>query len=177
MTVDMDTVNGLQYPARALVDTCVLLNIALGQYDSGVERLPRSKALIDDAIAGKLELLLPAISLIELSTDHILRAGRNVSKSEFVKMKRLVMDWCMNCGLPIAELTKGAAEWFNENTCVQSIRTADACILSTAHYVGATVVYTWDKEFLKKVNIANASNNTGIKAMEPPLRPITLQYG
>ncbi|MCT6901052.1 MAG: hypothetical protein M3Z40_08390, partial [Bifidobacterium sp.] len=107
MMVDMDEENGLHYPSRAVVDTCVLLNIALGSHDNGgPERLSRSEGLIDDAIGGKLELSMPSLALVELSTDHILRAGKNVPPKQFREEKKLAMDWCMNCSLPMAELTK-----------------------------------------------------------------------
>lgn len=171
MTVDMDEENGLHYPSRAVVDTCVLLNIALGSHDSGgPKRLSRSEGLIDDAIGGKLELLMPSLVLVELSTDHILRAGKSVPLKQFREEKKLAMDWCMNCSLPMAELTKGAAEWFNETSCVQGIRTADACVLATAWYADASVIYTWDEDFRKKVNAADESDGIGIVAEEPPER-------
>ena len=169
MTASLDEENGPRYPTRAVVDTCVLLNIALGKNDNGKpEWLPRSEKLIDDAIGGRLKLFMPSVTLVELSTDHILRAGNKIGSKDFRTMKRLAMKWCMSCSLPIAELTSGAAQWFNKTYCVQNIRAADACILATAHYANAQVVYTWDDDFRKKVNAANSRENIGITAEEPP---------
>ena len=169
MTDSLDEQNGPRYPTRAVVDTCVLLNIALGKNDNGdPDWLSRSEQLIDDAINGKLILFMPSVALVELSTDHILRAGNTIDKNDFRKMKNLAMKWCMNCSLPIADLTRGAAQWFNKTYCVQNIRTADACILATAHYAKAKIIYTWDDEFRKKVNYANNEENIGITAEKPP---------
>ncbi|MCO6558536.1 MAG: PIN domain-containing protein [Bifidobacterium sp.] len=178
MTADTDGENGPRYPERAVVDTCVLLDIALGATDGQAnERLPRSNGLVDDALAGKLELLLPAPALIELSTDHVLRAGINPVEREFRRKKQLVMQWCKNSELMMVDLTGKAAEWFNENRCVQNIRPGDAAILSAAKYCHADAIYTWDTEFMRKVNAANDSGGIGIVALEPPERPIVLPLG
>lgn len=171
MTIDMDEQNGLHYPNRAVVDTCVLLNIALGDCDNQPDgRLSRSNGLINDALAGKLELLLPSTVLIELSTDHVLRSGTNPREHEFRMKKHRVMEWCRNSELEMVDLTSKAAEWYNENSCVQDIRFGDAAILCSAKYCDAQVIYTWDVDFMRRVNQANV----GVTAKEPPQRPITL---
>lgn len=68
-------------------------NIVLGNSDNHpADRLPRSNGLINYALAGRLELLLPSIVLIELSTDHVLRSGTNPREHEFRMKKHRVME-------------------------------------------------------------------------------------
>lgn len=60
------------YPHRAVVDTCVIVNVALGKKDNlPPEYLARSRKLLDDAIVQKrLELFIPTMTLIELASEH-----------------------------------------------------------------------------------------------------------
>jgi predicted nucleic acid-binding protein len=176
MKVDMDKDNGLNYPKRAVVDTNVILNVALGSLDNlPPENLKRSKKLLDDALGGKLELLLPTISLIELSSDHLLRSEeKNPSNSMFKRMKKKVMQWCEDSELPFAELPLGAAEWFNETESAQCIFPLDASIVASAIFSHSSVVYTWDDRLIHLVERANRQSPIGITAMNPPVRPLTL---
>lgn len=176
MPIDMDKENGLVYPKRAVVDTNVILNIAIGEKDNLPEDcLERSKKLIDDAIAGKFELMLPSICLIELSSDHLIRAQGNPIPQDFKKMKRQVVEWCDNSDLPFVDLTMGAALWYHDTPSIQCVRPMDAAILAAARFANATTVYTWDDKFIKFVEQANAVETLGVTAENPPKRPITLQ--
>lgn len=175
MTLNMEREDGLRYPARAIVDTNVILNVALGKMDNlPATCLDRSKQLLDDAISGQFELLLPSIALIELSSDHIIHADGNPTKRQYKEMKHKVMQWCEDSTLDFADLTLPAAEWYHDNTSIQCIRPIDSAILATAKYANATVVYSWDDKFIEFVKKANATASIGISVRHPPECPITL---
>lgn len=175
MTLALDKDKGLRYPDRAVVDTNVILNIALGSSDNlPPSCLQRSKGLVDDALSGKLMLILPAISLIELSSDHLLRSGLNIPKNEFHRRKRKVMEWCENADLPFADLTMNAAQWYNRTPSVQAIRALDAAILATAKFSRSSTIYTWDDRFIEYIDRAKTQDSIGVTASNPLERPIPL---
>ncbi len=163
----------IAYPRRAVVDTCVILNVALGEKDSlPSECLPRSKRLLADAIEQKeLELFIPTMALIELISDHAINTQSGLTRSESRRAKRMLLDWCEQCGLPAVDLTAEAVEWFRQTSALQKLRPGDAAVLASAKYVNAEIVYTWDKRFIKVVEKANADIPLGITACPPPEIP------
>lgn len=168
------------YPKRAVVDTNVIVNVALGVADTtDPSYLPRSKRLLNDGIAGKLELLLPSMVMIELSSNFIVRSGRaGQSRSEERRHKRQLLQWCRDSDLFMVDLTADAAGWFSETPAVQDLRPGDAAILASAHYAHATHVYTWDDKFIATVRKARESGQTDIVACNPPeLPPVQGELG
>lgn len=103
------------YPKRAVVDTNVIVNVALGAEDTtDPVYLPRSKRLLNDGIAGELELLLPSMVMIELSCNHIVRSGKSgQSQSQERRHKKMLLEWCRNSNLTMVDLTADAAGWFS----------------------------------------------------------------
>ena len=160
-----------QYPRRAIVDTCVMLNVALGEHDKlPKECLERSRRLLEDAALGKLQLLVPTMSLFELCSDHELNSNSNGVKASRIRyLKRTILEWTNQCGLPTVDVTVEAAEWFKDNEAIHRLRPADAAILSCAYFANAQAVYTWDKKFIQVVNEANAKQDLGITVCEPPV--------
>lgn len=175
MTANVAKDSDSLYPKRAVVDTNVILNVALGEMDNlPAENLERSKGLLDDGIRGNLQLFLPSICLIELSSDHLIHCLGNPKGKDFRKMKSKVIEWCEDSTLPFADLTLPAAQWYHEKPRVQCIRPMDAAILATAKYCNSSVVYTWDKPFIKYAGKANETEPLGITVSEPPERPLVL---
>lgn len=163
----------IAYPRRAVVDTCVILNVALGEKDSlPSECLPRSKRLLADAIERKeLELFIPTMALIELISDHAVNTQNCLTRSESRRAKHMLLNWYGQCGLPAVDLTVDAVEWFRHTPAVQKLRPGDAAVLASAKYVNAEIVYTWDKKFIEAVEKANADVPLGIIACPPPEIP------
>lgn len=165
--------NQVSYPSRAVVDTCVIVNVALGEKDTlPPEYLSRSKKLLDDGMRGELKLLIPSMALIELCSEHEVSSNRSgVPREEMRRRKNLLLDWCERCDLPTVDLTVDAAEWFRHSSGVQKLRPGDAAILASAYYAHAEVVYTWDERFIKTVMAANKNTPLGVKACNPPSLP------
>ncbi|MCI1714153.1 type II toxin-antitoxin system VapC family toxin [Bifidobacterium tibiigranuli] len=163
------------YPKRAVVDTNVIVNVALGAEDTtDPVYLPRSKRLLNDGIAGELELLLPSMVMIELSCNHIVRSGKSgQSQSQERRHKKMLLEWCRNSNLTMVDLTADAAGWFSETIAVQNLRPGDAAVLASAKYAHATHVYTWDKGFIDTVEHTRGQGHTDIVACNPPELPPT----
>lgn len=158
------------YPCRAVVDTCVIINAALGEKDNQPpEHLPRSQKLLDDAIYGhKLKLFIPTMTLMELVSGHEINTWRGVPGNKLRRYKKLLLDWCEHCSLPAVDLTLEAVEWFRQTPAVHELRPGDAAVLASAKFAGAEVVYTWDDKFIKTVVDANKKEPLGITVCEPP---------
>ena len=157
------------YPRRAVVDTCVIINAAVGEKDNQPpEHLSRSKKLLDDALKHRLELFIPTMSLMELVSGHEVNTWQEVPGSKLRRCKNLLLDWCEHCSLPAVDLTLDAVEWFRQTPAVHGLRPGDAAVLASAKYVDAEVVYTWDTGFIKTVAKANTKEPLGITVCEPP---------
>lgn len=161
------------YPHRAVVDTCVIVNVALGKKDNlPPEYLARSRKLLDDAIVQKrLELFIPTMTLIELASEHEINSRQGVSGADMRRCKKLLLDWCERCDLPAVDLTVEAVEWFRQTPEIRRLRPGDAAVLASAKYAGAEVVYTWDTGFIKAVEDANVGDSLGINVCKPPVIP------
>lgn len=164
-----------RYPERAVVDTNVIVNVALGKDDTtDPSFLPRSERLLNDGIAGELELLLPSMVMIELSCNFVIRSGQSgQTRSRARDHKQRLIKWCYDCELPMVDLTADAAGWFSETPAVQNLRPGDAAILASARYAHATHVYTWDDKFIRTVQQAREQGQTDIIACNPPMLPPT----
>ena len=155
---------------RAVVDTNVIMNVALGKEDTApADHLPRSKDLLDRA-AEDVDLLLPSIVIFELSCDVILRGGKpNMGPAVFRGQKNELLDWCANSKLTTIDVTGDAADWYVRHEGLQGLRLGDAAILASAWYAQADHVYTWDKGLIK---IANQNSDIlGFTVEEPPQLP------
>ena len=88
-----------RYPERAVVDTNVIVNVALGKDDTtDPSFLPRSERLLNDGIAGELELLLPSMVMIELSCNFVIRSGQSgQTRSRARDHKQRLIKWCYDC--------------------------------------------------------------------------------
>ncbi|KAB7790343.1 type II toxin-antitoxin system VapC family toxin [Bifidobacterium leontopitheci] len=161
------------YPKRAVVDTNVIVNVALGPEDTtDPSYLLRSKRLLNDGIAGKLELLLPSIVMIELSSNLIVRSGKSgQSRSQEHRHKKQLLAWCRDSELLMVDLTADAASWFSETPALQDLRPGDAAVLASAKYAHASHVYTWDKGLINTVRKAREQGQTDIIACNPPELP------
>lgn len=156
---------------RAVVDTNVIMNVALGKEDTApADYLPRSKDLLDRAEAEDVDLLLPSIVIFELSCDVILRGGKpNMDPAVFRGQKNKLLDWCANSRLTTIDVTGDAADWYVRHEGLQGLRLGDAAILASAWYAQADHVYTWDKGLIK---IANQNSDIlGFTVEEPPQLP------
>jgi predicted nucleic acid-binding protein len=164
------------YPARAVVDTCVILNVALGDHDNlSPEKLERSKKLLNDAIAGKLRLFLPSICLIELSSWNIITSGQKTPDMQENRLKkRRINQWCADSEFVMADLTADGALWYSESPELQNIKAGDSSVLATAKFAHATTIYTWDDKLINAVRRANGINDSGITAVNPPELPLAL---
>lgn len=136
-----------EYPAKAVIDTCVLINLILGERDSInqsiPDRLQRSRKLVDDGLSEKLRLFLPSMALVELSTEHTLRSGRqHVPEKAMQKMHGDICRWWTGSNLPTIDLAGDAAQWVHDKPSLHKLRPGDAAILASAYYVGAPVVYS-----------------------------------
>ena len=161
------------YPKRAVVDTNVIMNVALGAEDTtDPSYLPRSKRLLNDGIAGKLELLLPSMVMIELSSSFTVRSGQSgQSRSQERSRKKKLLDWCRDCELLMIDLTADAAGWFSETPALHDLRPGDAAIIASAQYARASHVYTWDSKLISTVCKAREQGQTDIIACNPPELP------
>ena len=88
-----------RYPERAVVDTNVIVNVALGKDDTtDPSFLTRSERLLNDGIAGELELLLPSMVMIELSCNFVIRSGQSgQTRSRARDHKQRLIKWCYDC--------------------------------------------------------------------------------
>lgn len=156
---------------RAVVDTNVIMNVALGKEDTApADYLPRSKDLLDRAAAQDVELLLPSIVIFELSCDVILRGGKpNMDPTVFRRQKQALLAWCADSKLTTIDVTGDAANWYVRHEGLQGLRLGDAAILASAWYAQADHLYTWDKGLIK---IANQNSDIlGFTVEEPPQLP------
>lgn len=162
-----------RYPKRAVVDTNVIVNVALGSEDStDSSYLPRSMRLLNDGIAGELELLLPSMVMIELSSDFIVRSGKvGQTRNQERRHKHMLLDWCRNSELMMVDLTADAAAWFCDTPAVQGLRPGDAAVLASAQYAHASHIYTWDNKFITLVAKAREEGALNIIACNPPELP------
>ncbi len=170
MTKKETTKDGF-YPERAVLDTCVIINAMLRDNDKGLpDAWKRSAKLIDDGIGGKLELLLPSMVMVELATNHSMRSNRDgVKKSVIDECHERLVQWCKDSELTTIDLTDDAADWILDHPVLQErIRPADAAVLASARFAGASVVYSWDRQFAVYVAEANDTDPLGITVEEPP---------
>lgn len=161
------------YPRRALVDASILLDVALGRAGAQAPaRFQRSRKLLDDAIEGEFELLLPSSILLELTSqcDGVIGTRPRLNKREAARRKRVV-DWCRASGLSMVDLTADAALWFASDTPFQVLNPGEASVLASARYAHAEVVYTWDDSFIKAVDKADRQAPCGVRVCNPPLLP------
>lgn len=163
------------YPERAAVDTCVIINATLRDND----KLPkdawkRSERLIDDGIGGRLELLLPAMVMMELATHHSVRSNRDGVKKEVMdECHERLVQWCKESEITVVDLTEDAVDWILDHPGLQEhVRPADAAVLASARYAGASVVYSWDRKFAERVKEVNDVDPLGITVEEPPELPV-----
>ena len=156
---------------RAVVDTNVIMNVALGEKDTApADHLPRSKDLLDRAAAEDVDLLLPSIVIFELSCNVILLGGKpNMKPSDFRRQKQALLAWCAKSKLTTIDVTGDAANWYVRHEGLQGLRLGDASILASAWYAQADHLYTWDKGLIK---IANQNSDIlGFTVEEPPQLP------
>lgn len=164
------------YPKRAAVDTCVIINAMLRDNDIKLPKdaWKRSQRLIDDGIGGKLELMLPVMVMMELATNHNLRSNRDgVKKAVIDECHEHLVQWCKDAEFTAIELTEDAVDWILDHPVLQEhVRPADAAVLASAKFAGASVVYSWDARFAEAVEKANSIAPLGITVEEPPELPV-----
>lgn len=164
------------YPKRAAVDTCVIINATLRDNDIKLPKdaWKRSQRLIDDGIGGKLELMLPVMVMMELATNHSVRSNRDgVQKAVIDECHERLVQWCKDAEFTTIDLTEDAVDWILGHPALQDkVRPADAAILVSARFAGASVVYSWDAKFAEQVADANRIDPLGITVEEPPELPV-----
>lgn len=84
-----------------------------------------------------------------------------------------LVQWCKDSELTTIDLTEDAADWILDHPALQEhVRPADAAVLASARFAGASVVYSWDAKFAEQVADANRIDLLGITVEEPPELPV-----
>ncbi|MCF3137653.1 PIN domain-containing protein [Paenarthrobacter sp. AR 02] len=134
-------------PRRA-IDTCVLLNVMTNGGKDDPLWLPRSRRVLEAAVAGKYKLALSAYVIPELAGNGEIR-GTQLEKRERHRRITRTREWMSEAGFLIVEIDGTIANHAADLAITKQLRGGDAVILASAIRAKVEVLYTWDTDLLK----------------------------
>jgi hypothetical protein len=152
---------------RVFIDTCLLVNLAIGAATSDEQdKLPASRGVIEAILNKKMCGYMSVITIAELLGNGEIR-GNHISRQERHRRIKTAQAWLQNS--PIISVEADSTLAFEAGKLAQQhqLKGPDALILASSLRIQAKTLYTWDNGLLK---INGNINDIDI------VKPSTYQY-
>lgn len=141
---------------RVFIDTCLLVNIAIGAATSDERyKLPASRGVMEAISNNRMRGYMSVITIAELLGNAKIR-GKHIPKPERHRRIKAAQAWLQN--FPITSVEADSTLAFEAGALAQQhqLKGPDALILASSLRVKAKTLYTWDNGLLKiNDNISN----------------------